>query len=287
MKIFLTGADGFIGSHVAKELKKHHHVMESMYGRGDYMLDLSNYESVLSMLQRTRPDAIIHCAGIVDKSDKARLNVTFTSNLLQAIHQAELSLQKIIICGSASEYGVVNTDLPIPEQYSRHPVGEYGVAKAAETDLALQLAQRWQIPVVVARIFNPIGRGMPPGLLVPSLIRQLNAIEEGAQNQISLSRLDSKRDYIDVRDVAVAFGVLLNGNMHSAVYNIGRGQAVTTQDLVDILLRKKRMPSNPSIVEKEQEAEPLVASCADIGRIVSETNWRPKYDIAKTIEEMM
>lgn len=286
MKVFLTGADGFIGRHVAKELKKKHQVMESMYGRGDYALDLSDYKNVVAALQKTQPDAIIHCAGIVDKTEKARLNVVFTDNLLRAIREAGLSLQKIIICGSASEYGVVDSESPISEEHTRQPVGEYGVAKTAETDLALTSAQQEGSIVVVARIFNPIGVGMSPGLLVPSLIRQLEAIENGVGNELVLSRLDSKRDYIDVRDVASAFSALLDGNLQNAVYNIGRGKAVTNRELVEMLLREKKMPAELSIVETEQKAEPLVASCADISRIMEDTGWQPKYDLQNTIEEM-
>lgn len=75
----------------------------------------------LQLCKKRNPDAIIHCAGIVDKTEKARLNVVFTDNLLRAIREAGLSLQKIIICGSASEYGVVDSESPISEEHTRQP----------------------------------------------------------------------------------------------------------------------------------------------------------------------
>ena len=113
-----------------------------------------------------------------------------------------------------------------------------------------------------------------------------HGFENGVGNELVLSRLDSKRDYIDVRDVASAFSALLDGNLQNAVYNIGRGKAVTNRELVEMLLREKKMPAELSIVETEQKAEPLVASCADISRIMEDTGWQPKYDLQNTIEEM-
>src|SRR5947199_333717 len=81
-----------------------------------------------------------------------------------------------------------------------------------ETAIALEYRDTHNLPVTVARIFNPIGHGMHPRFLIPQLIQQTHEILINKRAAIEVSRLNAKRDYIDVNDVATAIKTLVEGN---------------------------------------------------------------------------
>lgn len=288
MKVLVIGAGGFIGHHVSDALSQEHEVVKTsarLGAKGMEYLDLHSKDSILEAVTEFNPQAIVNCAGIIANDESARKNVTFTENLLNSIHKSGLGIKKIVLAGSASVYGIVD-HLPVHEDVSLNPVSVYGKAKAEEEQRAFELANSFGLPVVVARIFNPIGPNMNEKQLIPNLVRQVREIREGKATAIEVSRLDAKRDYIDARDVATAMKALVENESKYAVYNVGTGRSVSTRQLIQLILANNQLSSNIELSETAEKPEAMVASQADITRIETEYSWQPNIEIAQTVKEI-
>ncbi len=292
MKILILGADGFVGRHVKTALLPIHEVYgasnRASETEGTHHLDLLNKATIAKVLTSLQPDIIINCAGVVDNSEKAQLNPIMTSNLLEEIVVSGLKLKRIIISGSAAEYGIVRpTDIPVNEDVPLNASSGYGLSKAQETRLALEFKHNQNLPIVIARIFNPIGAGMHPRFLIPSIISQVRAIEEGQGDTIELSGLSPKRDYINIKDVSSAIKAIVEGNPKETIYNIGSGKSTSNGELVEIILKNSKLDTRPRILETSKQDEPLIAIQADITRVREEFGWEPITTIEATIKEIM
>ncbi len=289
MNVLVTGADGFIGRGVTAALVNHT-VWRSTIGEPTSdlgcQIDLSDRGSVAKALERSRPDAIINCAGIVTNDDKAKLNVSFTDNLLEAVIKSRLPLKRIIVIGSASEYGIVN-HLPVSEEAPLRPNTTYGRSKMEETSLALKLGREYGLPVIVARLFNLIGPGMHPRMLIPNIVTQIEQMRKRERDSLEVARLDAKRDYVHVADVATAFRVILEHEPSDTVYNIGSRRATSNAELVDLILDECKLLDKPKVIETAKDPGPTYASQADISRITSQLGWKPSHSLAESIREIV
>ncbi len=292
MRTLLIGAGGFIGSAVREALEQDYEVYaackEALHGPNSLSVDLTNPESILQAIERSKPDYIVNCAGIVENSDKASLNVVFTRNLLDAVLVSGVDVKKVIISGSAAEYGTVtDNSVPIKENGPIRPTSLYGTAKAEETALALQFGKDHNISIVVARIFNPIGVNMKPKFLVPNILHQVEIIKNGGPNEITISREDSIRDYIYVNDIAGAIKAIIEEPKSKGVYNVGTGKSTSNGRLVELIVENCGLKSKPQIIETANEPEKPVASIADITRIQNEIGWSPLFNIENTVKEIV
>ena len=292
MKVLVIGSSGFLGRNVAKELAGDNDVYSASRqgGQGDHdvALDLSDKASIVDALQRVHPDAIVNCAGIVENNEKADMNPVFTKNLLDAVLESHLDLERIVVLGSAAEYGVVGEDeVPVPEEVPPRATSPYGVSKAKEAEVVAEYRQKYHLPVVSARVFNPIGAGMPERQLIPRILNQIQEIKDGTKDAIEVSRLDSERDYIDVSDVALAIGALLKSRPKQDVYNIGSGKKTTNGELIDLLVKYSGLEGKAVVRETQSEKEPHFASQADITRITEELGWQPTHTIEDAVQEIV
>jgi nucleoside-diphosphate-sugar epimerase len=291
MRVLITGGEGFIGSAVTEELSHEHEVITTWFGGGlgqpDHQLDLTQLARVRETLARLTPEVIINCAGVVTNDANAKLNELFTSNILRAVDDIGLNMTRVVIMGSASEYGEVKpNELPVAEDTPLRATSLYGISKLSETTFARTFAIEHNIPLVVARIFNPVGLRMPPRLLIPTLQRQAQEIKSGKRFNLEVSRLDSERDYIDVRDVATAIRMILLSTPSYDTYNVGSGKATSTSQLVSMVLRSAGLDATTHVTETRAEKEPTVASRADISRIQSDLGWAPGYSLLEIIKEI-
>lgn len=286
MKVAVFGADGFIGGAVAHEVASSGHEVLKGRDTDNNLVDLLNEEAVKKYLQDNKPEVIINCAGVVDPSGDFSDNVRFTRNIIIGASFAKLALKGIIISGSAGEYGVVR-ELPVSEDTALLGDSPYALSKIEEEQTALRLGQQHKIPVTVARVFNPIGPGMKERFLVPNLWGQIQSIEKGENDHIEISRLDAKRDYISVYDIATAYRCIAEGTPSQEVYNIGTGISTSNEELFNLLLENSKLETRPKIIETSDSPEPQIASQADISRISMEFQWQPKHGLKETIRRIL
>lgn len=290
MKILVVGANGFIGRQVSVLLQKEHKVYRAVRNASsdnEVVVDLLDEKTVLAALKNIRPNIVINCAGVVENSEKAKMNVIFTQHLLDAVVKSGLNLNKIIICGSAAEYGIVEKhDISVAENHSLKPNTEYGINKMKESQCALEFRRKFKLPVVVARIFNPIGLGMHERMIIPGILRQAEAIKNGKADTIEVSRLDSRRDYINVKDVATAIKAIVEKTTNYEVYNVGSGVSTSNMQLIQLALKNYDLPKTPKLSETMSEPEPPFATKADISRIKTDLSWQPQCTIEESIKEV-
>ena len=289
MKILVFGADGFIGSAICRCLADGNEVIRATHqaSRGDIGVDLLNSRDVKRTIVDVAPQVIINCAGIVENSEKAKLNIEMTRNILEAAAESKTIFKRIIVLGSAGEYGLVSSnDSLIKEDFPVAPVSDYTSAKADEVKLAIEFADRHKLPLVVARIFNPIGVGMNKRFLIPQLVEQVKEFQKGTRKNLELSRLDSSRDYISVRDVASAIKAIIIGTPKHKIYNIGSGKNTSNIELVQMVLSGFNIREHVTILETRESPEPTLASRADITRLKEDFGWSPKESLDKIIMDI-
>ncbi len=292
MKILVLGSGGFIGRVVVSVLLHNHDVYQgdriSDCSNNSIEVDLLDQDSVVSVLKSIQPEIIINCAGTVENSEKALLmNPIITMNILQAAAVIELSLKKLIISGSAGEYGIVKKSGPVDEDTPLMGNSFYARSKVLESSVALALSKSFNIPVIVARIFNPIGVGMHPRFLLPNLIKQVEEVKGGTRKEIELSRLDAQRDYVNIIDIAEAIKILVENDCPHSVYNIGTGSPVSNEQLLSGILRHQGLDvKDLTIIETASKPEPNYAINADVSRMKADFGWNAKHSIDNTIVEV-
>lgn len=289
MKILVIGATGFVGSNIIKVFSNEHEVYgasRNSLEKGITYIDMLKPKTIQGALKSIQPDAIVQCAGIVENIEMASQNPVFTRNLLEQIETLGMK-PKIIVCGSAAEYGLVDSEnIPVKETTPLNATSLYGLSKIQESTLAIK-ARANGLPVVVARIFNPLGVGMQEKFLTSKIILQIKEIKSGERQVIEVSRLDSKRDYIDVHDLARAIKMLVECNPKYEIYNIGSGKATSNGELIELFLNASNLKYKPAIIETSEQPEPTVAIQADITRLQQEFGWSPSVKLDATVKEIV
>lgn len=290
MKTLVIGTTGFVGEQVREAFSADHEVHGAARNpkpeSGDHYVDLSQPETIEALLEKIRPDVIVQCAGIVENNDAVEQNPTFTKNLLEAVTKSGTHPTRVILLGSAAEYGEVEGDeSPIDEKTPLRATSHYGRSKIKETEIALDFHKQG-LPVVVARIFNPLGRHMQPRFLTSRVLQQIEEVRQGNRQAIEVSRLDAKRDYLHVRDVAQGIKAIAEGQPLEVIYNIGSGKATTNAELIKLMLEKSNLKVSPVVTETSPTPEPLFAAQADISKMQRDFNWEPTTPLTQIVDEL-
>ena len=274
MRALLTGAGGFLGRHVlaspaaagwtivrATRGVVAAHAREVAMGPGSW-----TRADFARALEAARPDIVIHCAGRTHSPDARatfEANTLLAAELLAAIEDVSPT-PRVILIGSAAEYGFVpESAQPVVETQPCVPRTVYGIAKHAQTQLALAAAARG-LPVLVVRLFNPVGEGMPPGLALPSFARQL-AGPVGSRPLLRVGDLSVQRDFLDVMEAArLLIGLAAMPKWPWPVVNMCSGRAYRLSDLLQGLVAA-------SLLEAKVEIDPALLRDGDMPMLVGDT----------------
>jgi len=288
MRVLVAGGDGFIGRNVSAVLQSQgHEVFRSARdaGEGVVGINLLDKKEASQNVVSIQPDIIINCAGVVGNGDFDD-NVRISRNLLLAVGEAGLQLHRYIMCGSAGEYGnVPQSSWPVREDAPLQATSPYALSKIEEERTVRELGEKYDIDVIIARIFNPLGVGMSPRFLTSNILDQIQKVKLGETDTITVGRADALRDYIHIGDVAKAIALIATKDHTHDVYNIGSGVASTTEELVRLMLDESGVEA--IIKESSNEPEASVASQADISRIQGEFSWQPTRSLGWIVKEIV
>jgi GDP-mannose 4,6-dehydratase len=304
MRALITGINGFVGGHLAEHLlssglweiagiaRQPALALETLTGRVTYIAaDLSDREQTLGALARIRPDVIFHLAGqsnvphaFADPHTTVQTNIGAQLNLFLGVLQ--LRIDPLIIVASSNEiYGLVRPeDLPVNEQTPLRPVNPYAVSKAAQDLFAYQYHISHRMRTVRLRPFNHIGPRQTEAFVVPAFAAQIARIEAGLQPPVlRVGNLAAERDFSDVRDIVRAYELAALHGEVGAAYNVGSGQAVGVQRILDILLTF-------STHDIQIEPDPSRMRPSDVPRVVcdasrfhADTGWTPRIPLEQTL----
>jgi nucleoside-diphosphate-sugar epimerase len=296
----VLGASGFLGSHVHQAIKRSSDspALVAVSRRPPRIalpansswvpLDLNRatVEELVILIEASRPDALINCAGLTSGSAEQmwETNTTFVDKLIQALRQC--GPRPLVHFGSSEEYGPQSSQVPIKETATEHPVNDYGRSKLAATRKITHATEQGDICATVLRIFSPIGSGVPPESLAGQAVQELNQALKKKSSAITLSYLQTVRDFVAATDVARAALGATQLLGRAPIINVGLGKAMSNRSMVELVAQAAGFEGE--IVEEVDDAyvEEVPWQQADISRMGHEIGWIPQTTVAQAAEEL-
>lgn len=297
-KIIVTGADGFIGSHLVEKLcEEGADVRAFVYynsfnswgwldtlpreivSRLDVVSgDVRDPNSVRQAVKGTQ--AVFHLAALIAipysyhaPDSYIDTNVRGTLNMLQAAK--EFDVEKFVHTSTSEVYGTAR-QVPINEDHPLQPQSPYSASKIGADQIALSFYYSFQTPVCVIRPFNTYGPRQSARAVIPSIIAQVSS----GRNEISLGALHPTRDFNYIKDMVRGFIAMAeSAKTVGEVVNFGTGYEITIKGLVetiaDLMGRKIKVQTEQNRLRPDtSEVERL---CADSAKARSLTGWEPEY----------
>ena len=194
---------------------------------------------------------------------------------------------KVVQASSAAVYGVVRPeDVPIQESLPLWPVSPYAVSKAAQEHVAVAMGRTHGLRIIRARMFNMLGPRQPAGLVPMTFITQLADVRAGKASRLEVGNTETRRDFVDVRDVVRAFDLLLERGRAGQAYNVGSGTDVSIRQILDELLRISNVQVPIKVTSGRLRRADVSCIRADVSKIASETGWQPRIGLPESLREM-
>ena len=304
MKILVTGAAGFIGSHLTELLVKSGYDvrafvrynsknswgwLENSQVKNEIEIvsgDIRDYDSVFNSVKSC--EAVFHLAALIGipysyVSPRAYLetNVNGTYNVLQA--SKELSIQHILITSTSETYGTAQY-VPIDEKHPMVGQSPYSATKIAADQLALSYFKSFSTPVKIVRPFNTFGPRQSARAIIPTIITQIF----NGKTTLKLGNTSPTRDLTYVKDTVSGFLEIFNSkNLTGTITNIGMNEEISIGDLAEMIAKLMNVEltielDNQRVRPDKSEVERL--KC-DNSFLMKNTSWKPKYNLKKGLAE--
>lgn len=288
VRVLVTGAAGFAGRHLVRELRRRGHIVHGLVRsralpdipclRGD----MADEASLRRALARAMPEAVVHLASPAfvpeAERDPARTRaavVVGTLNLVRAM-RALVPSARLLYISTGMVYGPCGAGRFPREETPARPRSLYAWMKLEAERAALASG----LDVVVARPFNHAGPGQDPRFVVPSFAKQIVS----GSSVVKVGDLRAERSLADVRDVAHAYAELLEKGRRERIYNIC-GPVVTMRKVLEGLLSLSgRRPRIVSPIALRRDADRFAG---DARRIRNEIGWTPRIPLTTTLRDVL
>jgi GDP-4-dehydro-6-deoxy-D-mannose reductase len=307
VRILVTGAAGFVGSHLLRLLRAefpeaslHGTVLlpEHKLAVADahaHALNLMQSEDVAALVADVRPDRIYHLAAFAvvhrsfdDPWATLENNIRTQLNVLEACVKADTA-PRIVLVTSGEVYGAEQSDdVPTSESAPMRPANPYAVSKVAQDMLGLQYWLSHSLPIMRARPFNHLGPGQGPGFVAPDFARQIAQIEAGQQPPvITCGDLSAERDFTDVRDIVRAYLSIAEHGTPGEAYNVASGSTVAIQHILDLMLASSTVSIHVESRQGHVRSSGVHKSWGDATRLRQATGWQPRIPLAQTVNDVL
>ena len=303
MRVLITGAGGFAGSHLVELLAQAgDEVVASDRtapegvpdGVESVALDVTDVDACWNLLTDAKPGAIYHLAGQshvaraeADPAGCLAVNTGGTANVLQACLDGHANV-RVLVVSSAEVYGRVAPDqLPVREDHPLRPATAYALSKA-QAEMHVHRAAALGLHAVIARAFNHIGPRQSDDFVASAFAHQVARIEAGQQEPVlRVGNLDAVRDFSDVRDTVAAYRLCLAAGQPGEVFNVTSGEAVPVRQILDRLVELARC-------EIAVEQDPARMRPVDVPvfhgspeRLHERTGFRPTHTVADCLADVL
>ena len=305
-KILITGADGFIGSHVVELFIRRGYQVRAfiLYNSFNshgwledvdpkikskidfYFGDVRNYDSVFLSMKGC--SAVLHLAALIGipysyntPSSYLDTNVTGTLNILQAAKKHKL--KKIILTSTSEVYGSAQY-VPMDEKHPINPQSPYAASKVAADAFGMSFYKSFGLPITILRPFNTFGPRQSERAIIPTIINQILK----KNKYLSIGNIKPTRDFTYVEDTAQSFLLALKSKKNiGKIINIGSDFEISIKFLVKkiIFLTKSKIKikiDNQRLRPKSSEVERLFAETKIAKKILK---WKPRLNIEKNFDK--
>ncbi len=280
-EILVTGASGFIGRAVTKQLEDATFIPLDRHNVAEHGINVDLSEPNVQIDLPTTITTIYHFAGQIWGDVATEL--TMLDNVL-AMAKA-CGANKIIYASTSAVYGQKVMDRPVDETAPTDPMSPYAEGKLqCEAKLAA-IARDWGIDVAVMRYFNPYGLGQFEKMAVPNLMRKAMA----GDDLESFGDGQQVRDFIFIEDLAhvtLKVGTSLKG---FEIYNVGSGEPASINQLAQQIIQATGSSSEIKHSEIPDERKNLEVHyrVANIDKISSHTGWKPQTTLKDGIARIV
>jgi GDP-4-dehydro-6-deoxy-D-mannose reductase len=290
MRALITGGKGFVGQWLAAHLKDSGDDVAVI----DIETDVADGAAVRRVMADVAPEAVYHLAAMTHVGESwdnpgqvLRVNVLGTAEILAAARSIGNSA-RVLVISSAEVYGVVTpAQLPLDEGTPSEPASPYAASKLAAEVVALQACRGYGQPVMVVRPFNHIGPGQSPNFFVPALAKRIVEARRSGDRSLPVGNLTTRRDFTDVRDVVVAYRLLIERGDAGVVYNVCSGRDVAMSEVATQLLELAgadlTLQTDPALL-RPVDVPVLRGSAA---RLQAATGWQPRIPLATTLADVL
>ena len=300
-KLLITGATGFIGSHLVPRLLKKYKVYALIRNRDGrkllpyssnligYYNTLTNYSEVKRLVAKISPEYVIHLAadftGVYSYKkyiESLKMNFLSTVNLIEACRSNSKNLKQFISAGSSDQYGLVPACYAknIEETTIENPNSPYAISKSATKLYLKYLYQTYDFPYTFMIPFNTYGRENDCSFFVESTIMQMLH-----KREVFLGNPDITRDWIYIDDHVDAYlKTLENKKVIGKTIQICTGKGTTTKEISEITAKLVKFNGRihwNSIASRPIENKVMVGSNKLAKELIG---WQPKYSIKDGIE---
>ena len=306
MKILITGATGFIGSHLTEFLvEKGFNViafdrynsnndwgwLENSKYKNDFQVilgDIRDYDSVSKSMVGC--NAIFHLAALIgipysyiSPLAYIRTNVEGTYNVLEAAKN--LSIEQILVTSTSETFGTAQY-IPIDEKHPLIGQSPYSASKIAADQLAISYFKSFELPVKLVRPFNTYGPRQSARAIIPTIISQIL----NGKTAIELGSLSPTRDLTFVKDTCAGFEeIYKSDSLFGEVTNIGMKAEISIGELAKLIARLMDVEltiksTDERIRPKNSEVERLFC---DNTKLLNHTAWKPNYTLEQGVTEVI
>jgi NAD dependent epimerase/dehydratase len=304
MKILVTGAAGFVGSHLTErcvelgyEVKAFTHYnsknswgwLENSKIKNQIEVitgDIRDFDSVAAAMKDV--DTVFHLAALigipysyVSPLAYVKTNVEGTYNVLQAAKM--LGTKNVLVTSTSETYGTAQY-VPMDEKHPMVGQSPYSASKIGADNLAVSYFRSFGTPVKIVRPFNVYGPRQSARAIIPSIIIQ---ILDG-KKKIKLGNIDPTRDLTFVKDTVSGFLTIANHDDFNGEYvNVGMKHEISVRDLVNLIA--KIMKTEIEIESDSQRVRPTQSEVERLfcnnEKLVKATAWKPAYNLEKGLSE--
>jgi len=302
--VLVTGADGFIGSHLTERLVKEGAKVKALsqynsFNNWGWLEDVDCKNDIEILCGDVRDanyirhitrgvDLIFHLAALIAipysyiaPDSYIDTNIKGTLNICQAARDNNVS--KTIITSTSEVYGTARY-VPIDENHPKQPQSPYSATKIGADAIAKSFYNAFELPVTIARPFNTYGPRQSARAIIPTIITQIAS----GKKEIKLGDLTPTRDFNYVKDTCSGFVALAKcDKTNGEEINIGSNYEISMRDTLNLI--KKIMNSDVEFVTDEQRIRPKNSEVnrlwCDNTKIKELTGFTPEYPIERGLEE--
>ena len=308
-KALIIGASGFIGRYLANYLARQGQKVVATYHRtlpashNDKSVrfikcDVTKKAGLLQVIRQQRPDEIYYLAARssirrswLEPEETFKVNFLGGLYLFGAIGECH-SQAKVLVVSSCTIYGATyRSHKRISEESALNPLDPYSLSKCSLDILGRLYASVLGHRIVIARLTNVTGPGQSTIFSVPNIAKQISQIERNQRPRVvKVGNLDSKRDYLDIRDCVRALYLIMQKGKVGQAYNVSSGSSIRLAEVLSQMIKLSRVKKNGIKIQKnsdliaKDEIQAIELKSEKLRRL---TGWRPQISFRDTLRDVL